>query len=689
MTVRLKDIEDLTGKSDTRTLAGNINELLDIQHDLSRIIIDRITYRNILYYIGEQYVEFVKTAGTFRRRLVPAYIPTPVDNQIRDYVIAAKAMLLNQRLVPKVSPNTNEAEDIKASQMGSKVLEWMDTINDNEFADEKEKLVIWLCLAGTAFLRTYPDMSMGKWLLTNQKSGEVITRAVIPFSVRFEMSGERLREKRWVGLQSLYPREYIEDIFKVKLEGTTQPDLIDYERKLMKLVSQVSPWKGAGLETQMYQEDLDQVLIREVEFRPTQKFSKGRYIVNCEQEILLDVDRLPIKSEDESFYYTLTDFHFHYVPGRFWADAPVNDLISPQNSINEIDQALAMNRKGLGRPRVICPGDVKFKRVQEGAHNFLILSYDALLSGNKEPKIEPGTPYPTQVLEERAIKVTSIQDMTGDPKNILKGRAPSAQSSGVQIDILRETAERGHYPDVDRFNRSMERAYKKRLVLAQEIYTEKRQIKIAGRGRQVEIFSFRAADLRKNTDVRLEIDSGISTTRAGQTQILMQMADKGYLGPITENPELRQEFLQRMGLSGATTQSNVDIERAEMENAAISTGKPFDIFLADATQPGPDGSPTVTNLDPLFKYDDHAVHYAVHRRFILSNAFAELPRKDQTLMFVHTDMHEMELMKRMAMMAQQAQQKQGGDGRGIQEGGPQPRKTPMGEELPLRESEIV
>lgn len=700
--VNLADVEKATGKGQEKTLCRLVDDLLDVTHDMTRQILDRITYRNTLYYIGEQYIEYVRNAGTFRKKLesITGFMPTPVDNEIKDFVRSLKAMLLNQKLIPKVSPNTNEPEDERAAELGANLLQWMDGINDSEFQDEKEKMVIWLALGGTAFLRTYPDMDGGEWFITKDgllKTGEVVSRVVVPFSVRFDTVGERLQQKRWVGVQTLQTREWVEDTFKTKVESTSSPEMIDYERRLMKLVAQVSPWKGAGLETQAFQEDEDFVLLKEVEFKPTDKFPQGRYVVTCGSNTLADIKRMPIKAEKGTWYYTLTDFHYDYVPGRFWSDAPVNDLISPQNIINEIDQVLAINRKGLGRPRIITPSSINLQRLSSGIHAFLALKYDALLAGGKEPKIEPGQPVPAQFIEERAIQQNVIQNVSGDPKHIMKGMAPSAQSSGIQIDILRETAERGHYPDIDRFNRAMGRVYKKRLILASEVYTEKRQIKIQGRGKKVNIIAFKGADLRKNTDLKLELDSGISTTKAGQTELLMKLADKGFLGPVDLNPELREEFLQRMGLSGYTSQSNVDIERAEKENAAISMGMIQDIFLVDdQADPENPGNPEVMNHDPLFKYDDHAIHYMVHRRFILSYQFSDMKAQLQAVLLGHADVHEGILKQQQAAQQAAAQANQGGGagataGRpgGGEEKGGSPRRTPTGEPVPLRESEAA
>lgn len=660
----MKILELFKEKSDSKVILNAINELFDDQKDYSRQIREREWWRNLLFYAGEQWIEYVRSLGSFRRRQLPDFIPTPVSNEIRGYVRAVKAMLLGQRLVPKIFPNTNERSDLDAAELGEKLLIWMDTINDGEIYEEKEKVAIWLTICGTGFLRTFPEMDGGEWAITKSgeilKTGEVTTENIIPFNVKMDDIGDNLRKKRWVGIQSLKAREWVEDTFNVKLKGSDEIKAVNYEKQLMKLVGQVSPWKGYGLETaimDMNEDDL--VLFRETEFKPTNKYPDGRYIVTCRDQVLINIDRLPIKTAKGKWYYTLTDFHFNYVPGRYWSDSGVNDLISPQNAINEIDQALIINRKGLGRPRIITPGDIGLKRVSEGGQGFIAISYDPLMSGGQQPRIEGGTPLPVQVLEERRMHKEQIQDMSGDPKNILRGRPPSARSSGVQIDILRETAEKGQYPDVDRFNRALTRVYKKRLLIAREIYTEERTIKITGEGNRISIRQFKAADLRNNTDVKMEVDSGLATTKAGQTEIIMSLAEKGFLGNLAENPEVRQQLLRRLGLSGFSEQINTDYERAQAENGAIASGDITNIFLVEDAN-NPDSQ--ILNDDPLFKYDNHFIHYEVIRRFILSPEFRWLPAKVQTVAINHADIHHTMMMAEMQMQEQKMLAAQGGGG---------------------------
>jgi len=544
-------------------------------------------------------------------------------------------MLMNQKMIPRVWPNTNEKEDIQAADLGENLLTWMDHSNDAAFFDEMEKNCIWLCLSGTSFIRTYPDADGGMWLPEGGKTGEVACECVLPFNIRLDTMGDSLKQKRWVGIQSLKDKEWVEDTFQVKISNPENKSYVDYAKTLSKLVNNVSPWKGQSIITQNLEQDDELVLFKEVEFRPSREFPEGRYVTVCGGQLLQVADRLPIQTIEGVWNYSITDFHYNYVPGRFWSDPPVSDLISPQNTINEIDQALSINRKGMGRPKVITPGEVGLKKIGIGGHGFVAMSYNPIMG--QKPTFEAGIALPPQVLEERRLQKELLQDVSGDPKNILRGQQPSANASGVMADSLRETAERGKYPDIERWNRSLTRVYKKRLLLAQEIYTEERLVKVTGRGNKVKIIKFKASDLRGNTDVRLELDSGLIATKSGQSQMFLNMIQAGFFQDQAVSPTVRQEILTRMGMTSFSDEMNNDVERAETENESVGSGE-FTVMLAE---PDPEtGEDMVIIDDPLFKYDNHAEHYATHRKYMISPEFRELPEQIKTVLIAHTDLHQ-------------------------------------------------
>lgn len=353
--------------------------LFEERSQMAMRILHRVWFRNVLYYLGEQWFEWVKGQNTFRRIVPNVYTPTPVSNLIRDYVRSMKSLILNKDYSVSIWPNSNDQDDRDAAEMGEQFLRWLETYNDEEHIDEREKIAIWLVIAGTAFDRTTISTDDDAWIFDKAgnpiKTGNIASVCVNPFSVCLDSYGEKLRQKRYIGIKSLRPREWVEDVFKVKVSPADSDKMvIDYERKLSGLVASVSPWKGDGLELITELSDEDMVLFKEVEQRPTKGFPDGHYSAMVGDKVLFEYDRLPIKpGKDDRWDYSLTDFHYHYVPGRFFSDSGVNDLISPQNTVNEIDQDLAINRKGIGKPIVIVPTDVNMKRVTKYGQSVSVL----------------------------------------------------------------------------------------------------------------------------------------------------------------------------------------------------------------------------------------------------------------------------------------------------------------------------
>jgi len=631
-----------------------MDHIFDEARDPIRKMMERVWYRNILYYIGEQYLEWVVSLNVFRKKTRRSpFKPTPVDNIIREYVRSMKALILGKNYIPRVWPNSNSQEDREAGELGQELLTSMDMDNESAFLDEKERVLLWVLLCGVGFLRTFAEKDGGEWFFDAGKNliteGDVATETWIPFNVIVDPLGEGSRRKRYMAMKSLKYREWVEDTFHKKISGADDPSIVNYQQMLMDLVANVSPWKGSGLETRilnMRAEDL--VVFKEAEFKPTKKNPEGRYVAACGDTIMIDANRMPIPAKNGKWFYTLTDFHYNYVPGRFWSDPGVNDLISPQNSINEIDQALNINRKALGRTRVLMPSDVKIKALNEYGSQFLVLQYDSLMAAGLRPEFQQGIALPEQVVRERMIHRETVQELSGDPKNILRGKVPSAKASGIMVDILKEAAEAGHGPDIARIYRSYQRVYRKRLILASHLFTEERMIKTGTLGSDVQVKAFKAAQLRGNTDVRLELDSGVASTRAGKTQTILNLVEAGMFPDIQNDVETRMEILRRVGLSGFKDKTSPDVKRAELENTRLKMGDIDGIMVLkpDPQRPGEFLQETHSD-DPLFKYDDHIIHFETHRRLIVSPEFQQLKPHAQAITLLHTDTHYMFLQAKM------------------------------------------
>lgn len=641
----------------------------DPGHDPAARIRERVWYRNHLYYLGEHWLTYMKSTGKFGRLFEgDPTIPTPTSDFIEDTVNTLLALTMNKKFVSRIWPESNELADRNAAEIGQQLLQHMDAYRNYEVEDIKELIELTRILTGNAFARVLP-VSDDQWIFDSGGNrvtkGEVRVEAVLPFNVALPDEGVLLQDKSWWAIQTLRTREWVEDMWQVKLPRGTDRDRgnINLQKKLLKMVADVSSWKGADIETELLDKvDEELVLLREMERRPTRAHPKGRYIAMAEGELLSDAEEMVIPCED-GWDYSLVHFPYRRQMGGFWSIDGVSKLISPQNIVNEIDQSLSINRNTFGRPFVITPAGLTLKRLSDRGSKILALEFDAATTHGVGPTISQGTPYPQQVLEERRQQIEVAQHASGDPKNVLSGQAPSGSASGIMVDILRETAEQSHVPDIMRFYRAWNKVDNLRLRLAQKVYTEKRKLKVKGEGNRIMVREFTSADLRNNTDVRFELDSGAASTNAGRNAFLVRLIESGFWENISQRPDLRAELLRRFGLSGFHEIENVHRKRATTENAILREGDTDllrKVALPDPIQTDENGEPILNKdgepkkypwpytFDPVFEHDPHEVHLLVHDEYMFSSEFRDLDPDQQARVIAHRDMHYQVLLSSMA-----------------------------------------
>lgn len=204
-------------------------------------------------------------------------------------------------------------------------------------------------------------------------------------------------------------------------------------------------------------------------------------------------------------------------------------------------------------------------------------------------------------------------------------------------------------------------------------------MKMTGEGNEILIKAFKGADLYNNTDVRMEKDSGIATTQAGQNQFIMKLIEQGFFGNIPENPKLQYAIMKRVGMSWLPVVNAKDEERAGRENSMASQATDTDIFIdgdeGTGIEPVLDGlffakldeatkEVVVLGIDPYYKYDNHRVHYDSHTKAILNPDFKDWPEANQKVLMNHTDMHHYEIQaqeqQEMIRAAKMAELKYGG-----------------------------
>jgi hypothetical protein len=633
--------------------------LADVKHifhpylDAMRAMMERVWFRNILYYMGEQWLSWDDELGIFGYQFPLQYdVPTPVSDIVKDFVRSMKALILNKRYKTRVWPNSNDRRDIDAAKLGDQIVDWFDYRDTMALEDLKEDVALWMVLTGSGFSRTFPNMDTGKYVIGKDGKvtvgrGDVSFTDLLPYDIYVPTLGRKLDDKRYVGIKSLVFTEWVEDTYKIIVQpDASDVNKADYQRRLMVLMSNVSAWKGRGIDREMLSAPKEKLsVLHEIEYKPTKTHPKGRYVVSVGEKVAKNENELPIRvGEDGSWFYTVTHYPYNRVPGGFWPTGGVDSLISPQNTINRVDQGLEINRESLGRPYVLTPAELVLKRISSKGQALLALQYDGRLSGGGRPEVKAGTPYPQQVLEERKIHQRVAQEAAGDPKNILRGEAPFAGAPGIAIDTLRETAEMSHSPDINRFYRSWTKCKRKGLVIAGYLYTDTRILKIPGKGNDHLIRAFKGSDLYGHNDLRLEPDSGLATTNAGKNQVIIDLVQNQFFNDETVPPDIRRELMSRLGFSSFPEESNVHRDKAEWENSVLMEGSKE---LKHVALPSGNGNKEMEGNDPGFVFDDHQAHLQEHLQRILSREFISLKEDAQRRLVAHALMHKEALAAEM------------------------------------------
>jgi hypothetical protein len=196
---------------DEQKLRKVFDSLFANKNQINMQILHRVWFRNGLYYLGEHWFEWVRGQNTFRRLMPCPFALTPMANMIRDYVRSMKSLILNKDYFVSIWPNSNDAEDREASEMGENFLRWLETWDDERYIDEKEKIAIWMVITGTSFDRTFITIENDAWVFDKAgnpiKTGNVVSQCASSSAVTVCHYGRSLRQKRWFDSRNIKPKE--------------------------------------------------------------------------------------------------------------------------------------------------------------------------------------------------------------------------------------------------------------------------------------------------------------------------------------------------------------------------------------------------------------------------------------------------------------------------------------------------
>lgn len=625
---------------------------------------DKTWMVNIAFYKGKQYSFFNDRTRQIETLPVedgdkPRYRVRLISNQVMPGVQSLLAKLTKTKPVMVATPGSGSDQDRKASQMAQSLLEhwWTDLGLD----DKLEEALLWSLICGQGYWKISWDPLAGKQMrflldpmgqpITDPSLGDVFRSKLMqygvtpmeqavymgdvkvevlsPFNVYHDPSPSTYTECNYV-----FCEHHLEpDEVKARYGKMVEPDAVAADMDAMLPVANHPTASKPTLAT-----------IYTGYFRPSAIAPNGRVVVFSRDEILSDepwpypFDTLPI-----------IKFPGVRVPGQILDSSVTEQAIPIQKELNRtLSQIVTYKNLGI-RPRYWAPSGALggLKITDEPG---VLYEYNPV--GGMKPEAEqmPGLqPYVFQLLQDIQMRLRDAFYLT----EVTEGTVPPNVEAGIAIDLLQEMATDRLAPTIKLLETSLAHAGQLLLCLAQQYYTEPRQMKIAGSGGSIQVKRFSQADINANLSVVVEAGSALPRTRAGRQARIERYVEMGLI-----RPDQAYKYLDLADLKGLASKFKIDEDKAYREHDKLLRGEPLnpeaiqDALMALQQGVNPESGQPLTGdpqeiMDALRRaglqpgpVDNHEVEMDIHAEFIKSIEFEALPPDVKRDFYIHAELHQ-------------------------------------------------
>jgi hypothetical protein len=598
---------------------------------------------NLAFFCGRQYVFFNQDTWTLQQltevkgkiRNVDNQLLPRVRRQISDAIINPPSM--------SVIPSTNDEEDRKAAKVGDKVLKslWQ-VLGMNA---KIRALRGWIHTCGNGFTYDYWDPKAGPFERKDDGSliyaGDVAIDILGPFNilVPFErMDDGALNDFPW--LEIVRPRhlEYFPNRYGEKGKEVVAEEIP---------TSYMETYRLFGLGIGSATGKLQRAVERRLFIKPCLDFPKGVEICGANGVVL--------EAKEYSYtYYPVQQFKDLEIPGVFHGSATMEHGVGLQKTWNRTISGMDEFNRVMGKGKWLIPRGSELEIAPDDTHGEMMY-YTAKLGQRPELADLKGLP-PTYnyVLEQTKV---SFEDLFSQHE-VTRGTNKSDIRSGVMSKLLLEQDARGNTIAGAVYEENIEILFRRVLQRVAIGYTGERILKITGQEGENEIFQFKGADLRGNSDVHVKRDSTMPESRAAREASILDKFETGLYGNPAD-PEVRRQVMNMLDeavVENVFADTRLDESNARLENGAITQGGITGLMV---------------NL-----YDDHVIHVREHNHFRKGRDYQLLKLKNPEqygqidLVFMqHLKQHESFIAEMMAAQIETEEKGGGGNGTGERRAG--------------------
>lgn len=624
--------------ADAKKLAMLVNKKYQ-EMKSGRTQFERQWYLNLSFYFGKQNVVYRNVPGAGGRLLVPPAPPWRVRmvvNKIRPIVRRTQAKLTSQKPSASIVPASADDADLFAANAGEQI--WESMYASKDLKQVLKRAVWWQIVCGTGYIKTYWDQSKTcpAGLDEPPYQGDICFTPETPFHVFVpDLREEDIENQPYIIHSSTRTPEWLMNNYKQTLDGQEIKPNVKGANELLDdaFLNLVG---GTAY-------DNDSVLVHEMHIKPgaLKDFPEGGVVTITGDQVIQYMPIFPYEHGE----FCITKFD-HVPSGKFYTSSVIEDLIPIQREYNRTRSQIVEAKNRMAKPQLTA---------QEGAVNVSRMTSEPgqvieYKMGFQPPQPIPLQALPSYVLNEVQQLAADFDDISGQHE-VTRGNVPPGVTAATAISYLQEQDDSMLSHEVDSIESGMEKIGKQTLSLVGQYWDTPRVVKVTGVDGSWDAAMFKGADLRGNTDIRIEAGSALPTSKAAKQALITDWMKMGFIPP-----EEGMAVLDMGGLVKLYERVQIDQAQARRENLKMqncpdeliqqmfepptdpATGQPLppEEYMVDPMT----GKPRLPEpAIPVNTFDNHAIHIDMHNRFRKSQAYENLDPMRQMLFEIHVQKH--------------------------------------------------
>lgn len=571
---------------------------------------------NTAYYKGFQQLLFNPLTNVLVRDYESEEF---VINRIAPIAEQKVAKIIRTKPILTVLPDKLDPQTIKAAQLSEDLLKhlWK-----TDKMDDKLRLAsLYMVLTGSAFFKTVWNPAGGVGIQSDQdekgnlqfgEQGDAKTTTIFtgdievhprsPFAILAQSGTKDIRSAPWIIERTFMTVDEAKAEFKelnIDRVISTREDMTNFERFVMRLGSPTFTGLFKTSQDPLLEKpiikDLDLVIRKEFWLKPNSVYPKG-VLATVVGDQLVQFDEWPYNHNE----YPFVKIDEHQNPFGFYGDSTITRLIPIQRHYNAARTQMSKNAALMANGKWWAPK----------GHG---MAEDALTDEEGEVvETNPNLPKPSQleiaplpnyVIENMSQDITDMRDVSGERE------ASQLPFPGITASVALETAAELSNVDLVPTLRSIESALidlgRQQLMLANQFYIDERIVKIVGPNKQINIVKFNNLDLLHQTDVSIQVESGLGQSKAASQQKLIDLWDRR----VIQDPE---DFMN------AFVTGDIDVILKKKDNAQ-------NIVIEQIEKMKQGENPVVS------QFDNHILHVRMLSQFIQTPEFRRLPPDRQQI----------------------------------------------------------